>query len=819
MKFAITIFLGEWLDTSIILVVVMFNAIVGTIQEGRTQNLIASLRRLLKTDSTVVRDGKQVVISDTQLVPGDIIILQEGMRIPADARLLDAQNLDIDEAILTGESQAVHKDCITIPDETRIYEQCNMVFQGTYITSGSGRAIVVATGKNTEIGSLHKIIESIETDFPLKRELQWIARWIIISTATLMTLLFVIGYFLKLKIYIMLITLISLFVAVIPEGLPVIVTLILVRGAYIMAQKNFLIKKLQAVETLGRVNIILTDKTGTITRNEMMVTTVYIHHTWYTVTGEGYNPYGTILHDGQEITEQDKAQLKKIAYAALLSNTELYLDPQTKLYRVQGNQTEAALIVFAKKLGIESKETTRILKPLYKEPFDKAKRYNFGCFAHQDHLLCYMTGSPETIFKYAKNDDKKDLEALEAMLQKGLRVIGIATLEYPLSQVPQNTAQLAQFIKNNFKNIKFAGLFGIQDAIRLDAKESIQQAKNLGINVVLVTGDHIKTAEVIAQEVGIFKPGDMSITGEEFLKDSPDKRKKTTLKTTVYARFIPKEKCDLIATYHQLGQIVAMTGDGVNDAPSLAAADIGIAMGTMGTEVAKQAADVILLNDSFCSIVDGIYEGRNVFYSLRRIISYFFTTNMSEVLIIMISIFLRIPLPLLATQILWMNIVTDGFLDIGLIFEPYDKETLKQNNIVHKHIIDKRLMMKSILLMIPMVIGSLWLFIKALPSGIIYAHTMILNTMILFQWFNAWNNRSETRSIFSIGFLRNKWLIGMTAIVIVLQLFALYTPFGNYVFTLMPLDITDWLRCIATSSSIIIVEEARKLLLNFKRNH
>jgi len=805
----LTIFLNEWLDTAIILVVVIFNSIIGAIQEGRTQKIITGLQKMLHTESIVIRDGKQHVLADSNLVPGDIIVLQEGMRVPADMRLINTQNLDIDEAVLTGESKTIRKESKQLTNETRIYEQCNMAFQGTFITSGDGLGLVIATGQNTEIGKLHTIIESISTTFPLKREMQRLSNWIIIIVSFLTAILFVAGYFLNLNLYNLLITLTALFVSVIPEGLPVIVTLVLVRGAYAMAKKQFLIKKLQAVEALGRANIILTDKTGTITHNEMMVTTAYIHDKWYTITGQGYKPEGNILHDGKEITQEDKDLLKKLACSTLINKTQLYYDKQLKMYRVKGNQTEAAMMIFAQKLGLNRDEILKQFKTLYEQPFDKSKRYNFGCFSYNGKMICYMTGSPETIMLHAKNDNKDDHKALAIMLAKGLRVIGIATLEYPIQRVPKNSNEFPDFIYNHFDDIKFAGLFGIQDAIRSGVKTSIQQAHNLGVNVAIVTGDHKETAKLIAREVDIYKAGDNIMTGQEFLNMSKDQRAEAALKTTVYARFVPKEKYELVKTYHELGQIVAMTGDGVNDAPSLAAADIGIAMGTMGTEVAKQASDAILLNDSFSSIVDGIYEGRNVFYALRRIIMYFFATNMSEMFIIMISLFVGLPLPLLATQILWMNIVTDGFLDIGLAFEPQDKHLLKKNNVIPKHIIDKNLLFKTVILMVPMIIGSLWIFIYTLPKGIAYARTITLNTMVVFQWFNAWSCRSESTSIFKLNFLGNKLLVQMMLLIVTLQIIVIYSPI-RHAFHFVPLSAYDWVICSTIASSIVIVNELRK---------
>ena len=808
----ITIILQEWFDTIIIFAVVIFNAIIGSIQEGKTQKIITSLAKLLKTESIVIRNGQEEVIPDQELVPGDIILLQEGMRVPADVRLFQAHALNVDEAVLTGESKPVHKTYHQLSKELRIYEQHNIAFQGTYIMSGNGKAIVIATGNNTEIGKLHKIIQSISTEFPLKKEMERLARWIIITILTLTIILFAVGSFLHINFYTLLVTLTALFVSAIPEGLPVIGTLVLVRGAYAMAKKQFLIKKLQAVEALGRTNIILTDKTGTITRNEMMVTTAYIHNKWYTITGEGYKPDGEILFEEKPIDEHDKKLLQKIASSTLMSTTQLYYDPEQKQYLVKGNQTEAAMIVFAQKLGLNRDKMLKNFSLLYEQPFDKTKRYNFGCFSHKDAMICYMTGSPETIMRHAKNDNKPDHDALAKMLAQGLRVIGIATLEYELKEMPQHKKDIPQFVQDHFDYIKFVGLFGMQDAIRPDVKNSVQQAHTLGVKVALVTGDHKKTAELVAQEVDIFQKGDLSTTGEDFLALSQKERQKAAPHITVYARFVPKEKYDLVLTYHELGQIVALTGDGVNDAPSLAAADIGIAMGIMGTEVAKEAADAILLNDSFSSIVDGIYEGRNVFYSLRRIILYFFATNLSEILVIMISLFAQLPLPLLAVQILWMNIVTDGFLDIGLIFEPQDKKLIRNQKIFHQKLIDKSLILKIIIMMIPMVTGSIWIFHHSLPQGIEYARTMALTTLIIFQWLNAWNCRSEWTSTFRLRFNANKPLLLMIAIVITLQILVTYTPL-RYAFRITPLSWYDWTLCIAASSSILLIDELRKFLI------
>jgi P-type Ca2+ transporter type 2C len=806
----ITIFLNKWLDTGIILTVIIINTIIGTIQEGRTQHIISSLQKMLKTDSIVIRDGTQSVISDDQLVPGDIIVIQEGMRIPADVRLIQARNLQIDEAILTGESKAVKKDCTQIKEERRIYEQCNMAFQGTYVMSGGAQALVIATGSNTQIGQLHKTITSISTDFPLKAEIDTVARWILAIVSLCIVILSILGYALKIELYELLITLTAIFVSAIPEGLPVIVTFILARGAYIMAKKNFLIKKLQAVEALGRTSVVLIDKTGTITHNEMMVVNAYTQGKWYTITGAGYEKQGDFLHDNKPITQEDRNTLETMAYSTLISKTQVYFDDTLKLYRVKGNQTEAAMIVFSKKLGLDRDDMLKKFKILYEQPFDKEKRYNFGCYAHKDQMICYMTGSPETILKYSKNGKKEGFKAMDVMLEQGLRVIGVARFEHPLKNAPENINEFPAFIKTHFDHIKFVGLFGMQDAVRPSVKASVEEARGLGVSIAMVTGDHKETAKHIAQQVNIYRKGDEVITGKEFIAMSQRERTQKAPNTTVYARFIPQEKYELVNTYHKLGHTVAMTGDGVNDAPSLAAADIGIAMGIMGTEVAKQATDAILLDDSFTSIVDGIYEGRNVFYTLRRVILYYFTTNLGELLTIMTALLLQFPLPLLATQILWINIITDGFMDFGLAFEPPNRKLLQYHSVLKKHLIDYHFIMKTIVGAITMLVGSLSVFAYALPYGLDYARTMIVTTLLIFQWFNAWNCRSEWTSIFRMGLFRNKILVAITIFLVSLQLMVDYIPFFSAMLRLIPLSLNDWLICTAVASSIVIIEETRK---------
>lgn len=817
----IIFFIGEHrLDAFIISGVLFFNAIIGMIQEGRTSNIMASLRRFITTKSVVIRDGQHQIIADEDLVPGDIIVLKEGERVPADARIVQEMRLQVDEAILTGESKPIYKTVEPFSADMPIANQTNMVFRGTSVLSGSGTAIVVATGSETEIGQLHRTIEEIDTDIPLKKELNRLSYMILGFILLMCVGLLVIGLLFGRPFQELAVMLTALFICVIPEGLPVVLTLVLVTGAYRMARQNVLVKNLQGVEALGRTDVIVIDKTGTLTRNEMMVTQVITKACTYTVSGEGYFPDGQVYENGKVADLSTHPELEQMGIAAeLLNSTEVSFNKKLRLFDIKGDPTELALSLFAQKMGIKEEELESRYQLQYEIPFDSKRKYHAAFFKHDGKCLVYLIGAPEVIFARAADVSDFCKKGVEEFLKEGLRTVAIAYKQCDVSVIPSGGSQeeqLGAFEALIADGLTVLGLCGIQDSIRKEVAGVIEQARKVGMHIIMATGDHKDTALYVAKKVGIFKEGDEVITGQEFAKMPDDELLKHLNRITVFARVDPKDKVRIINLLHKQRKLVAMTGDGVNDVPSLLAADLGIAMGAIGTEVTKQAADLVLLDDSFANIISAIEQGRHIFYTIRRVVLYFFATNLGEILIVLIALLTNLPLPLTAAQILWLNFVTDGFLDVGLSMEPQESDLLQAEWLKQKvRLVDASLLIKTIYFAIPMGLASFAIFSWAYdgtPATIPYARTMTLIAMAMFQWFNAWNCRSEQKSIFTIGLFSNKWLIAATAFVLLLQFAIVYIPFMQYIFKTVPLSVSDWAIILAVSFPLIVIEEIRKLI-------
>ena len=799
------------LDAFIIVGILLFNALVGTIQEGRTRKILGSLKRLIVSDCVVMRDNKKVIINTRELVPEDIILVQEGQRVPADARIIESYSLTIDEAMLTGESTPVKK------------ERDAIIYSGTYILSGSARAQVIATGIKTEIGKIHQSVQQIQTDVPLAREMARLSWWIVCFIFVVCILLFVIGIISGLPLKELLVTLIALFICVIPEGLPVVLTLVLVTGVYRMARKKVLVKNMQAVEGLGHAQVIVIDKTGTLTRNEMIVTHVFADNRIYTVSGKGYYSQGSLFFENEPVTVARDTDLYQMAQALyLLNTTTLAFISEQGTFDVKGDPTEAALFVFAQKVGIDAQEIEQQFKKIYEIPFGAQHKYHAVFIEHNNQGVAFIAGSPELIMHLDGQSDMAQ-KVFSEFLARGLRIIGIGTKKFDPALIPGEHAsdqERAQFYEKLINHdVTFLGICGIEDSIRAEAASTIANARKAGLHIIMATGDHQRTALSIAKQVGIYQEGDEAIDGPEFDSLSDSQLKDMVIHTTVFSRVRPEQKLRIIKAIHAHGMIVAMTGDGINDAPSLVAADIGIGMGAIGTEVAKEASDIVLLDDSVINIIHAIEEGRHTIYTLRRVVLYFFSTNLAEILIILFAFVfsllypsLSLVLPLTAAQILWLNLVTDGFLDSALSLEEKEKKILFEREwLLRRHrLIDASILWRMVYAAIPMAIGSLFVFLLYSPLDITLARTMTLVTLGMFQWFNAWNCRSDVQSIFQLGLLSNPWLVLATVLVFLLQLALLHIPFLQRIFATQPLNIYQWIFVTIIASSILWIEEIRK---------
>lgn len=805
----IIFFIGQTLDAFIISGILLFNSIIGTVQEKKTADILNGLKKFLKSESIVIRDSNQEIIENKYLVPGDIIYIKTGEKVPADARILECHNITVDEAILTGESRAIGKVSHACKkDNLSIHDQNNMLFQGTYILSGQAIAIITKTGSNTQAGRLHKEIKNINTNIPLKKELERFSYAILIFVLVMCAALFTIGFLTGKTLTDLLVMLTALFICVVPEGLPVVMTLVLVTGAHRMAKRNVLVKHLQAIEALGRVDIIVTDKTGTLTRNEMVISKVVVDETILDVSGTGYFLEGKI-----ENHQAHKNLLDEIAtVCSILNDTKIEFDAHLNLFKVKGDPTQAAAYVFAQKVSPDFAAIKEQFTTHYTIPFDSTARYK-AAFCSKietpDQYDAFVMGAPETILTRCKNTSDYVTQQLKTFLKQGFRVVAVAHKTY----TPPAQKTLGEYRKVLEQDLEFLGLLMIHDAVRENLAPIIKEAKQAKIKMLMATGDHKTTAQHIAEDVNIAEPGDLILTGEEFEQLDDQTAVQMLKKTSVCARFSPQNKLRLIKLFHSQNKIVAMTGDGINDVPALTASDISIAMGNIGTELTKQASDIVLLQDSFENILYAIKQGRNIFYALRRTILYFLTSNMGEVLIMFFALALNLPLPLLAAQILWLNLVTDGFLDMALAMEPQlDDQLSRADQDIPQKIFDASMLYKMLYLSLPMSLAGLFTFIYHYKTDIVLARTLTLLVLTMFQWFNAWNCRSENKSIFQLGLFSNGWLILATLAVLFLQVGVIYLPFMQQIFRTVPLTKDHWIFAIGISSSILIIEEIRKLI-------
>lgn len=814
---AVVFMIGQVVDALIIFAVLFFNAIVGTIQEGRAQNTLSALKKFSENSATVIRGDKELIVRDFEIVPGDIIVLREGEKIPADARIIFANAFRVDEASFSGESKPVSKmDTVLAVENLQVVDQTNMVFKGTHVVGGNAHGVVVATGIATEIGKIAKEIVKFEAEIPLNVNIRYLSRFIIFTVFSVSFWLVVFGLVSGKSLIEMFTTAVALSVSIIPEGLPIVMTLVLATGVWRMSKSNVLVKRLQAVEALGQTKVVAVDKTGTLTKNEMVVQRIYMGGKVFEVSGSGYEPKGELVFNGNIIDPLDYHELifgGKMA--ALSSNARISFLEDTKVWKVFGDPTEAAMLVLSEKIGFHRDVLEQEAPKVFEQPFDYQKKYHVVVREAEGKNFVIVAGAPEKVMELCKKvwyKDKSEIlnkekrEELESVFinfaQDGLRVVAYAVNPDVDKSIDHEV----------MPPLTFVGFFGMKDALRSEVIESVKRVKSAGMRVVMITGDHLLTAKFVAEESGIYQAGDLMLTGDELDRMSDYALAEQISRVTVFARVAPEHKLRIIQAYRKLGEIVAMTGDGVNDALSLVAADLGVAMGKIGTEVAKEASDIILLDDNFASIVSAAEEGRSIYKTIKKVILYLFSTSVGEVLTVIGALMLGYPLPILPVQIIWLNFVTDGFLDVALAMEPKEKGLLRGKfERPKKWLVDGLMSQRIFFMAIPMAVGTLYLFKQYLVVDLARAWTISLTTLAVFQWFNAWNCRSENKSIFQKDFFANKFLVMATVAVVFLQLAALYTPFLQKVLHTRPITIYEWLVIIAVASFIIVVEEIRKI--------
>ena len=805
---AITAFLHEWVDSGVIFGVVLVNALIGYIQESKAADAIAALARMAASSTTVLRDGVKQPLPAAELVPGDIVLLAPGDKVPADLRLFRGRELMADEAALTGESLPVLKLTAHMDKDAVLAERANMAYAGTLVTSGQGAGIVVATGDTTETGRISRMIaHAVDLSTPLTRKIEHFSAIMLYVILGLAAFTFAVGTWRGEPPVEMFMAAVALAVGAIPEGLPAAITITLAIGVSRMAKRRAIIRKLPAVETLGGATVICSDKTGTLTENQMTVQEIYAGGETFCVSGSGYAAAGEISRGGKAVAPQ--GALRECLVAGVLCNDAALAEREGRR-EVAGDPTEGALLVAAEKGGLVPGELHAAYSRHDEIPFDS--RYQYMATLHGD--VVYVKGALEKLLDRASamldpegREVALDRAAIEAhahaMASHGLRVLALA------KGAPEKGEALDH---RHLGNLVFIGLQGMIDPPRAEAVAAVKACHAAGIAVKMITGDHAVTAAAIAAQLGLGE-GAPPLTGRQLAALSDAELRKAVRNTTVFARVEPEQKLRLVEALQAEGEIVAMTGDGVNDAPALKQADIGIAMGITGTEVAKEAAAMLLTDDNFASIEAAVEEGRGVFDNLVKFITWTLPTNFGEGFVILAAVVLGVTLPITPLQILWINMTTAVLLGLMLAFEPIDKDVMRRPpRPPAAPILTTALMLRILLVSAMLLGGAFGLFLWELGTGesLGQARTVAVNVFVMGELFYLFNCRSMTHSPFHVGFFSNAWLWSGVGLMILLQLFFTYAPVMNSLFASAPIGLDDWARIVAVGLVIYFVIEAEK---------
>jgi P-type Ca2+ transporter type 2C len=838
-----------------IFAVVLLNAIMGYIQGSRAEQALAALRQLSAAHATVIRDDLRQSIPAAELVPGDIILIEEGDTIPADARVLQSTALQTAEAALTGESLPVTKDVEPIAGDVGLGDRDNMIFSGTAATYGRGKAVVTATGMQTQMGLIAGMLKEAPNETtPLQRELARTGKLlgiivVVIAVVMIATILLVEDVHGFSAIFDVLILGVALAVAAVPEGLPAVVTAVLSLGVQRMARRNAIVRHLAAVETLGSANVIASDKTGTLTKNEMTVRVVVTASGRVSLTGTGYSPEGEVRRDGTGgvIDGPIRLELVRALSAADRANNAV-LQERGERWMVQGDPTEGALIVAARKAGLENECQEARFARIGEVPFSSERKLMSTVHTdteRHERLRAFTKGAPDILLGRCSYElvgsetrtltaERREeiLKINEELAGEALRTLGVA-----FRTLPKDAFKSEEVDERIEQELVFLGLIGMIDPPREEARTAVLRARAAGIRSIMITGDHPKTAAVIAKELGIVENG-QAVTGAELETMSAETLELTVREVSVYARVNPGHKLRIVQALQRNGATVAMTGDGVNDAPALKTADIGTAMGITGTDVSKEAADIVLADDNFATIVAAVEEGRAIFSNIRKFLRYLLSSNIGEVMTMFFGVLLAdaigltaeggggVVLPLLATQILWINLVTDGAPALALGVDPAEAGLMqKPPRERNEGVITRRMWMGIFFVGAITAIGTLLVLDASLPGGLIegsgnmrYAQTMAFTTLVFFSLFTVFNARSDERSAFA-GLFSNKWLWGAVLLSLLLQVAVIYLPFLQQAFSTTSLGLGDWLFCAAVGSSVLWLRELSKMVIRLMGNN
>lgn len=807
-KFAV----GNYIDTGIILLVAVINATIGFLQESKAEKALEGIKKMLSLDAVVIRDGKRQKIDAADLVPGDIVILKAGDKVPADLRILSAANLGVEEAALTGESVSARKQIHQLEVDTVLGDQTNMLFSSTSITSGSGVGVVVATGEDTEIGKINESINKVdELKTPLMLQTERFGKTIALVIVGASLFIYAFGFFFRdYAPADLLLSIISLAVAAIPEGLPAIISIILALGVQNMVRRNAIVRNLPSVETLGAVSVICSDKTGTLTKNEMTVTTLFTKDKTYEVTGTGYDPQGKIVGCESKNVEENK-QLFELLTAMKTCNDASLQQEKDGSWVMGGDPTEGCLLTVAEKSPVPIPRHPVISKI----PFDSEYKYMAVLTEEDGKRRVFVKGAPDRLFDMAEaagNFDRALWEnAMKSRTTKGERVLAAGVIDV------ENTKKEVVHEDVN-SGIRLLGLIGIIDPPREEAVAAVAECHRAGIGVKMITGDHLDTALAIASELGI-GDGENGIEGREIDRMSDEELATAVLSQDVFARTSPDNKLRLVKALQKNGNVTAMTGDGVNDAPALKRADIGVAMGIKGTEVAKESAQMILVDDNFVTIVGAVEEGRRVYANLKKTILFILPTNGAQALLVIIAILIGTDImPITPIQILWVNMVIAITVSLALAFEPLEEGAMEKPPRPKKTPLLTPYYVFRITFALLLMGGTTFVYFRLLlneTANQAFLNSVVLHTIVFLQMFHLFNVRNEIGFAFNRKFFKNKVAFLVSGILIVLQLLILYTPFMNRVFGTVPLGIEYWVIPALLGLAVFSIIEVEKTITRF----
>ncbi len=817
----VTYFLGHEVDTAVIFGVVFINALIGFIQEGKAEGALRAIREMLSPQATVVRERKQSVIPAEHLVPGDIVSLHSGDKVPADLRLLKCKNFRVQEAVLTGESMPVDKQVGPVEQLAELADRTCMVYSGTLVVSGQAAGVVVATGIETEIGLISALVSKVEKlTTPLLKQLAQFGRWLTATIILLALITFLVGFFLRnFGLTDMFMAAVGLAVAAIPEGLPAIMTITMAIGVQRMAKRHAIIRRLPAVETLGSVTVICSDKTGTLTRNEMTVSSVLTADQQFEVSGVGYNPHGSFQLQQQDIDSEQYPALEELARAALLCN-DATLQDEKGIWLLHGDPTEGALQSMALKAGLEPHLEREKWPRTDVIPFESEHR--FMATLHHDHAghgFTYVKGAPERLLdmctKQRSNGEdtllKRSywLERMQTMAQKGQRLLAIA-------MQTDRDHQRNLIFDDLETGLTLLGIVGMIDPPRPEAVAAVRQCQDAGITIKMITGDHADTAAAIGAQLGLSSEEGEVLSGHDIEILSDADLKQAVERINIFARSSPEHKLRLVSAMQANGQIVAMTGDGVNDAPALKRADVGTAMGKKGTEAAKEAAEMVLTDDNFASLVHAVVEGRTVYDNLKKSILFILPTSMGEALVIIFAVMIGEKLPITPVQILWVNMITTVTLALTLGFEPSEKGIMRRPpRSPGEPLLTPLLKWRIVFVSLIMLGGTFGLFMweRLHHETIEHARTVAVNTLVMFEIFYLFNSRKIEASIFNLeGLTGNRFVLLAVVSLILFQLVFTYTEVMHTLFGTVAISRYHWLWITGIAFSVLPLVELEKAM-------